>query len=137
MTKNYKVNVQFKTVIKQDDEITRFDLSAQGTLVRSTNLEKIYFQSQHDGQPYQLEVTIFESKVIKIKQIKPNQSNLEFDPSKKTFANYTTEYGSLDLQIKTNKLVYRPGVLVIEYLIENTSAENAYYSIELNYKEIN
>jgi uncharacterized beta-barrel protein YwiB (DUF1934 family) len=137
MTKNSKISVAFNTIIKQDLEITKFSLNAHGTLVKTTNLERIYFQSLHEGKTYQMEITIFNNQLIRIKQIKPNQSNLEFDSSKRTFANYVTDYGSIDLAIKTSKLVYRPGVILIEYLIEDSSAKNSSYILELNYKETN
>jgi uncharacterized beta-barrel protein YwiB (DUF1934 family) len=137
MTKNSNISVTFNTIIKQDLEVTKFSLNAQGTLVKTSNLERIYFQSSHEGKTYQMEITIFNNQVIRIKQIKPNQSNLEFDSSKRTFANYITEYGSIDLAIKTIKLVYRPGVILIEYLIEDSSAKDSSYILELNYKETN
>ena len=137
MTKNSKISVAFNTIIKQDLEITKFSLNALGTLVKTSNLERITFQSLHEGKIYQMEVTIFNNQLIRIKQIKPIQSNLEFDSSKKTFANYLTEYGSIDLAIRTSKLVYRPGVILIEYLIEDSSTKDSHYILELNYKETN
>lgn len=137
MAQNYKVKVHFKTIIKQNEDVSKFDISAEGTLVKSSNLDRIYFQSSIEGLQYQIEVSIYESKLIKIKQSKPNQSTLEFDAAKKTLANYVTDYGNLDLQIKTSKLVFRPGTLVIEYYVENGPTDDSFYSIELNYKEIN
>jgi uncharacterized beta-barrel protein YwiB (DUF1934 family) len=137
MTKNSRISVVFNTTIKQDLEITKFSLNAQGNLVKTSNLERITFEDTHDGKIYQMEVTIFSNQVIRIKQIKPIQSNLEFDSSKKTFANYSTEYGSIDLAIRTSKLVYRPGTILIEYLIEGSSAKDSYYILELSYKETN
>jgi uncharacterized beta-barrel protein YwiB (DUF1934 family) len=136
MTKNYKVNVDFTTIIKQDDEVSKFSLSALGTVLSSTNLDKLSFQSEVNDTLYQLEISIYNNNVIKIKQLKPNQSNLEFDPRQKTYATYLTDYGSLDLEIRTNKLVCKPGAIVIEYLVENADKEKNHYTIELNYKEI-
>jgi uncharacterized beta-barrel protein YwiB (DUF1934 family) len=137
MTKNSRISVVFNTIIKQDLEITKFSLNAHGTLVKTSNLERITFEDTHDGKIYQMEVTIFNNQMIRIKQIKPITSNLEFDSSKKTFANYLTEYGSIDLAIRTSKLVYRPGSILIEYLIEDSSAKDSYYILELSYKETN
>jgi uncharacterized beta-barrel protein YwiB (DUF1934 family) len=137
MTKNSRISVVFNTIIKQDLEITKFSLNTHGTLVKTSNLERITFEDTHDGKTYQMEVTIFSNQMIRIKQIKPIASNLEFDSSKKTFANYLTEYGSIDLAIRTSKLVYRPGSILIEYLIEDSSAKDSYYILELSYKETN
>lgn len=136
MTRNCKVNVDFMTTIKQDNEITKFSMLALGTLVRSTNLEKLYFQNKVNETLYQLEISIYNNSVIKIKQFKPNESDLEFNQTRKTYATYRTEYGNLDLEIKTSKLVSKPGTILIEYLVENSANEKNHYTIELNYKEV-
>lgn len=135
MIKNYKVNVAFITTIKQDDNVSEVKLDAIGSLVVNENHQKLYFQTTQSNQVYQMEIYINDGS-IKIKQIKPNPSTLEFDSNKKTFATYTTDYGTLDVAIKTSKLVTKPGNIVIEYLIDNQNAINNFYAVEITYKEL-
>ena len=134
MNKNCKVNIDFITTLVQDDKKSVVNLKAFGTLVRNDITEKIYFQSKDDTNLYQMEI-ITSNGNIKIKQQQPNLATLEFDVSKKTQATYTTEFGALELAIRTTKLVTKPGYILVEYYLEDSQSNNERNRIEINYKE--
>ena len=135
MVKNTKVNVEFITSIKQEEKLNQLKLDAIGTLSSNDIFDKLSFQATLADQNYHMEIHISQGN-IKIKQHKPNPSLLEFDTSKKTFANYSTEYGNLELVIKTSKLITKPGLVLIEYLIDDQNSNSSTYSMSLIYKEV-
>jgi uncharacterized beta-barrel protein YwiB (DUF1934 family) len=134
MNKNCKVNIDFITTLVQADKKSVVDLKALGTLVRNDVTEKLYFQSKNETSLFQMEI-ITSNGNIKIKQQQPNLATLEFDVSKKTQATYTTEFGALELAIRTTKLVTKPGYILVEYYLEDSQSNNERNRIEINYKE--
>lgn len=134
------VKIKLKTITMIDGQKEEFSFAEAGRLVTSNEHQHYLTYVEHQaGQSIPVRIRLDEGQLM-VTRDGARRTRLHFDPQQSTQTRYKTEYGVINLEVLTDRLLslidldQASGTLQVDYRLKNGAMVLGKYHLDLNFR---